>query len=141
MSYDMIDRFFRNNLGDDDYAEYSAALDSLCAPLNTEQVSVAWPEPMEHPPLYADEDQAEQMRAFRYRSGWNDCLEKCKLATHSQPKAEQDPNREPLTDEQINECYGAANVVNNHIPHEDVMRIARAIESAHGINVPLKGEA
>ena len=32
MSYDMIDRFLRNNLGDDDYAEYSAALDSLCAP-------------------------------------------------------------------------------------------------------------
>lgn len=32
MSYDIIDRFLRNNLGDDDYAEYSAALDSLCAP-------------------------------------------------------------------------------------------------------------
>jgi hypothetical protein len=27
MSYDMIDRFLRNNLGDDDYAYYSAALD------------------------------------------------------------------------------------------------------------------
>ena len=35
MSYDMIDRFLRNNLGDDDYAEYSAALDSLCAPQRT----------------------------------------------------------------------------------------------------------
>jgi hypothetical protein len=32
MSYDMIDRFLRNNLGDDDYAEYSAALDALVAP-------------------------------------------------------------------------------------------------------------
>ncbi len=32
MSYDMIDRFLRNNLGDDDYAEFSAALDSLCTP-------------------------------------------------------------------------------------------------------------
>lgn len=30
MSYDMIDRFLRNNLDDDDYAEYSAALDDLC---------------------------------------------------------------------------------------------------------------
>ena len=30
-AYDMIDRFLRNNLGsDDDYAEYSKALDSLC---------------------------------------------------------------------------------------------------------------
>lgn len=27
----MIDRFLRNNLDDDDYAEYSAALDSLSA--------------------------------------------------------------------------------------------------------------
>jgi hypothetical protein len=32
MSYDMIDRFLRNNLGDDDYAEYSAALDALASP-------------------------------------------------------------------------------------------------------------
>ena len=28
MSYDMIDRYLRNNLHDDDYAEYSAALDA-----------------------------------------------------------------------------------------------------------------
>ena len=32
MSYDMIDRFLRNNLDDDDYAEYSAALDSITYP-------------------------------------------------------------------------------------------------------------
>ena len=32
MSYDMIDRFLRNNLGDDDYEEYLEALDSLCQP-------------------------------------------------------------------------------------------------------------
>ena len=30
--YEMIDRFLRNNLGDDDYAEYSAALDELVRP-------------------------------------------------------------------------------------------------------------
>ena len=29
MSYDMIDRYLRNNLHDDDYAEYSAALDAV----------------------------------------------------------------------------------------------------------------
>jgi hypothetical protein len=29
MSYDMIDRYLRNNLGDDDYAKYSAALDAI----------------------------------------------------------------------------------------------------------------
>ena len=32
MSYEMIDRFLRNNLGDDDYAEYSEALDSIYTP-------------------------------------------------------------------------------------------------------------
>ena len=31
MSYEMIDHFLRNNLDDEDYAEYSAALDSICA--------------------------------------------------------------------------------------------------------------
>jgi len=30
--YEMIDRFLRNNLGDDDYAEYSEALDQLSRP-------------------------------------------------------------------------------------------------------------
>ena len=39
----------------------------------------------------------------------------------------------PLTDEQINEAYGAARVYYNHVHHEDVVRIARAIERAHGI--------
>jgi hypothetical protein len=32
MSYDIIDRFLRSNLDDDSYAEYSVALDELCAP-------------------------------------------------------------------------------------------------------------
>lgn len=35
MSYDMIDRFLRNNLGDDDYAKYSDALNALCTPQRT----------------------------------------------------------------------------------------------------------
>jgi hypothetical protein len=30
--YEMIDRFLRNNLGDDDYAEYLEALDYLSRP-------------------------------------------------------------------------------------------------------------
>jgi len=30
--YEMIDRFLRNNLGDDDYEEYLEALDQLCQP-------------------------------------------------------------------------------------------------------------
>jgi hypothetical protein len=32
MTYDMIDRFLRNNLGDDDYAKYSDALDEIASP-------------------------------------------------------------------------------------------------------------
>ena len=43
-AYNMIDRFLRNNLGDDDYAEYSAALDSLCTPQPKQEQGepVAW---------------------------------------------------------------------------------------------------
>lgn len=48
-----------------------------------EQKLVTWPEPMEHPPIYSDEDPEEQVRATRYRTGWNDCLAKCKSATTS----------------------------------------------------------
>ncbi len=32
MSNDLIERFLRNNLDDDDYKEYSVALDELCTP-------------------------------------------------------------------------------------------------------------
>lgn len=42
MNYDMIDRYLRNNLGDDDYAEYSAALDELAGvrkPLTDVQIA------------------------------------------------------------------------------------------------------
>ena len=42
MNYDMIDRFLRNNLGDDDYAEYSAALDALCTPQRTWVNATTW---------------------------------------------------------------------------------------------------
>ena len=45
MSYDMIDRYLRNNLHDDDYAEYSAALDALAGvrqPLTDEQREAIW---------------------------------------------------------------------------------------------------
>ena len=35
MSYEMIDRFLRNNLDDEHYAEYSAALDELCSAQRT----------------------------------------------------------------------------------------------------------
>lgn len=36
----MIDRLLRNNLGDDDYAEYSAALDALCTSLPPAMISI-----------------------------------------------------------------------------------------------------
>lgn len=32
-AYSMIDRYLRNNLGDDNYAEFSAALDAVAAPI------------------------------------------------------------------------------------------------------------
>lgn len=46
MSYDLIDRFLRNNLDDVDYAEYSEALDVLCTPqrqpLTDEEIMEIW---------------------------------------------------------------------------------------------------
>lgn len=51
------------------------------------------------------------------------------------------PQAQPLTDEQINECYGIAKVQHDHIPHEDVVRITRAIEATHGITAPDQTEA
>lgn len=39
----------------------------------------------------------------------------------------------PMTDEQINDAYGAARVQHDHIPHDDVTRIVRAAEKFHGI--------
>ena len=55
---------------------------------------VAMPEPLEHPPLYPDENAEEQMRAYHYRTGWNECLEKCKSAISSsqhQEPVKQEP--------------------------------------------------
>ena len=46
MSYDMIDRYLRNNLHDDDYAGYSAALDAVATnakkPLTDDEVLKMW---------------------------------------------------------------------------------------------------
>ena len=39
MSYDLIDRFLRNNLDDDDYKEYLAALDELMNPNNPNRMT------------------------------------------------------------------------------------------------------
>ena len=47
MSYDMIDRFLRNNLGDDDYEEYLEALDSLCQPPQRTWVGLTGEEAMD----------------------------------------------------------------------------------------------
>lgn len=47
-AYDLIDRFLRNNLYDDDYAEYSEALELLSSeppqrkPLTEEEILKAW---------------------------------------------------------------------------------------------------
>ena len=51
MSYDMIDRFLRNNLDDDDYAKYSLALDQVASPppqrtwvgLSDDEALECWP--------------------------------------------------------------------------------------------------
>ena len=44
MNYDMIDRFLRNNLSDNDYAEYSVALNSLCTPRHLTWIGLTYVE-------------------------------------------------------------------------------------------------
>lgn len=56
-AYDMIDRYLRNNLDDDDYAEYSAALDCIYdAPpanlLSNEEIFTLWDKAYEGVDLY-----------------------------------------------------------------------------------------
>jgi hypothetical protein len=91
------------------------------------QAPVVWPEPKEHPPLYADEDPEDQVRAARYRTRWNDCLEKCKAAT--QPKCEQ------LPPEQVN-CMTEKHALEGENRYWYVIGLTDG-ETAHGI----KGEA
>ena len=56
MSYDMIDRFLRNNLGDDDYAEYSLALDQVASPPQRKPLTDEEIDKLLGPlPRYADE--------------------------------------------------------------------------------------
>jgi len=63
MSYDMIDRFLRNNLDDADYAEYSAALDALCGPQPhkplTDEQSLILRKMIDH---YGDDPRTECLR-------------------------------------------------------------------------------
>jgi hypothetical protein len=99
---------------------------------NLKKEPVAWPAPMEHPPLYPDEDPAEQLRASRYRTGWNDCLEKCK-ALYTQPK------HDPLKNSDLNICrqwFDSVHDVNPvYLTLED-FKIAEKLYQRTGIRVP-----
>lgn len=66
MSYEIIDRFLRNSLDDDDYAEYSAALDALASAPPAPQVV---PRKIPTPPAQAD------MLDVAYAEGWNQCCD------------------------------------------------------------------
>ena len=90
-AYDMIDRFLRNNLGsDDDYAEYSKALDSLCRAQ----------------PAQAGQDFTEQLREVARRAGTPtdhacDCGRKWKHTTYGWASTEPAQAGQVLTDDRL----------------------------------------
>ena len=92
MSYEMIDRFLRNNLGDDDYAEYSAALEAIASP----QAALAEPsEPVYWQWRRKDKPWANEYIFAMELQATTDDSEVRKLFTHPASKPE------PLTDEEI----------------------------------------
>ena len=115
MNYEMIDRFLRNNLGDDDYAEYSAALDSLCTPSKVEQESVE---------LLKKQIKFLKEKIDVLQSAWDvHDLERQmqKLTIKWTPPQ---PPRKPLAYEQIRAMW---------LGRMNFETFARAIEAAHGI--------
>lgn len=137
-AYYLIDRFLRNNLGDDDYAEYSAALEAVCQPQ-----AVAGGEPIGY--LYCGGSYGDELADWEIVADQVQCDKlnehhgalgqeaKLPLYTAQPPQAV----REPLTDAQIARI--ARSVL--EAPAADgvplawtlAVGIARAIEAAHGI--------
>ena len=79
-AYEMIDRFLRNNLDDDDYAEYSEALDAIYAPSKSEPVQ----EPVADVRTFTNGAGRREQRVVVF----GDVNEGDLLYTHPQPKAE-----------------------------------------------------
>jgi hypothetical protein len=122
MSYEMIDRFLRNNLGDDDYAEYSAALEAIASP----QAALAEPSEPKMPPFFTQiEWLGNQARVHVFQRREDETPLNVCSQTHPASKPE------PLTDDEITSIVrdaskGSAIKRDGSTSH----RIARAVEAA-----------
>jgi len=118
MSYDMIDRFLRNNLGDDDYAEYSAALDSLCTPQpKQEQRSVS--EHLGEPVAWMNDSTPSGIFARHIEGAKNFG---CTIPLYTTPQPAQKP-WVGLTDEEIND------LVHSHDDFAGLWEFADSVEA------------
>jgi hypothetical protein len=115
MSYDMIDRFLRNNLGDDDYAEYSAALDSLCTPQ---------PKQEQGEPVAEVKRNSSGQIYIEWRDGESAIANLIDAKLYTTPQ----PAQKPLTEEQIRTQF--CGKPENFWDYNAGVRYA---EAAHGI--------
>lgn len=117
--YDMIDRFLRNNLGDDDYAEYSEALDSLCSA-----------QPAQAVPVLTD----EEIQAAWVEHGLDDCaVEEFARAIEQAVRAKMGV-AVPMTDEQAKDIAQQETWGPDAIAMEALLiRVIRQAERHHGI--------
>lgn len=135
-AYDLIDRFLRNNLYDDDYAEYSKALEAISQPA-----------PTPHPaaPVVSDEQIRKTVESIQdpdtvpaFHNGYYtltpDELRRAILAMR--------PAVEPMTLDHIwahNGIMSANGIIG--FKFDAVIRIVRAVEAHHGITAKAEGGA
>lgn len=161
MSYDMIDRFLRNNLHDEDYAEFSAALDAVIADAaaahaqglreriaelerdnaNLKTVMVAAAEEIHaHWDAHCDaEGYGPQNLMRRLEEGIPSEYGYTAGAFAAQQKriSELEAQRVPLTKAEITACCNESDTYKTGVwmrVHETTLeRLVRAIERAHGV--------
>lgn len=135
-AYDLIDRFLRNNLYDDDYAEYSKALEAISQPAPSPQPAV---------PVVSDEQIRKTVESIQdpdtvpaFHNGYYtltpDELRRAILAMR--------PAVEPMTLDHIwahNGIMSANGIIG--FKFDAVIRIVRAVEAHHGITAKAEGGA
>ena len=123
-AYDLIDRFLRNNLYDDDYAEYSKALEAISQPAPSPQPAVPGVSDEQIRKTVESIQDPDTVPAFHngYYTLTPDELRRAILALR--------PAVEPMTPEQI---VAIRDRVWSDSRQNTLNRFARAIEAHHGI--------
>ena len=121
-AYYMIDRFLRNNMDDDVYAEYSKALDIIYThpPVPTAQLKEPEQEPVAE--VWAASNACGQ---YGVEVRWFGRFPEIGDKLYTTP-----PQRQPLTDEQKDKIYNDWCDLGTEGSYDDLMV---AVEAAHGI--------